>query len=267
VNDLEIPLTIKQHLMVSRTIDVVDEELERARYKYGTALDESDARSNANKALIACARRFEEGRGKSFATYARFRVRGVMLSHVRAAGRRDRILLQMRRALANRMAEYHDDFDSARHDKDECQRRLDAMGAEHAIAMALAGGEAARLAAAEDSEIADEYIDAIEAVEKVVGTLDKEERRLLDLIYASDFTFEEVAAELGVEKGTAWRRLRRLLPKLRRELHKRGVKKAPPPMDLPLARPVLLRVVRPERDTTDEVSHGNTGRKGDPEQR
>ncbi len=263
---VEAPLTIKQHLLVSRAIDVVDEEIERAQRKYGAALDEDAARSDAGRALMACARRFEESRGKSFATYARFRVRGVMLSHVRAATRRAGVLLAMRRALARRMAEYHDDFDSVRHDKDEIQRRLDEMGAEHALAMALAGAEATRRAAADDPQGAMEWAEVIEALEKVVGALGAEERRLLDLVFASDFSLEEAAEDLGVVKETAWRRLRRLLVKLRRGMHAQKITRTPEAVDLPRARPVL-RVVRPGEGERREEAHGRAGSEDDPQQR
>ena len=242
MTETEAPLTIAQHLMVSRALDVVDQELGRVLRRYGAAVDEQGARSDGNAALLASARRFEEGRGKSFATFARFRVRGAMLSHVRAATRRGAIKLKMLRALANRMAEYHDDFDVLEHDRDECQRRLDAMGAEHAMAAALAGAEEARRQADDDAELAEEYVEAIEGLGKVVGPLGQEERRLLDLVFASDFNFHQAAEDLGVAKDTAWRRLRRLLVKLRRGLRQYDITRAPPPVDLPGVRPVLRLV-------------------------
>jgi RNA polymerase sigma factor FliA len=244
VSETEAPLTIAQHLMVSRALDVVDQELDRVLRRYGAAVDADGARSDGNKALLDCARRFEEGRGKSFATFARFRVRGAMLSDVRASTRRAAVKLKMLRAFANRMAEYHDDFDVLEHDKDECQRRLDAMGAEHAMAAALAGAEEARRQADEDTELAEEHVEAIEGLRKVVGPLAQEERRLLDLVYASGFNFHQAAEDLGVAKDTAWRRLRRLLAKLRRGLHQYDITRAPPPVDLPGVRPVL-RLVKP----------------------
>jgi RNA polymerase sigma factor (sigma-70 family) len=245
VSEAEAPLTIAQHLLVSRALDVVDQELDRALRRYGAAVDQDGARSDGSKALLDCARRFEEGRGKSFATFARFRVRGAMLSHVRASTRRAAVKLKMLRALAHRMAEYHDDFDVVEHDKDECQRRLDAMGAEHALAMALAGAAEATRQADEDAELAEEYVEAIEGLRQVVGPATKEERRLLDLVFASDFNFHQAAEDLGVAKDTAWRRLRRLLAKLRRGLRQYEITRAPPPLDLPAVRPVLLRVVKP----------------------
>lgn len=234
------PLTIKQHQLVRRALHVVDEEAAKIKSRYGAAVDTDDLKSDGKLALYQCARRFDEERCPSFEGYARFRVRGAMLGQVACETIAARVHRRMTRAGAERVADYNDDYDVLRHERAEFQRRLDLMCEREAAAMFLAGGQQARREAADDPEAGAEYAEAIAALDTVMTPLGEDDRTLLALIYASDFNLEQAAAELGVAKETAWRRIHRLLDKLRVALVALGVTHAPEPMRHPRVRPVLV---------------------------
>jgi RNA polymerase sigma factor (sigma-70 family) len=241
VTDDELPvLTIAQHGLVRRALHVLDEEARRIKAKYGAAVDADDLTSKGKLALYQCVLRFDPQVCASFEGYARFRVRGTMLDHVASETIGARVRRRMARAGAERVATYHDDYDVMRHDRAEFQRRLDLMCDREAAAMFLAGGGQARREAGDDPEAAAEYAEAIDALEKVVAPLGEDERRLLELVYASDFNLEEAGASLGVVKETAWRRIHRLLEKLRVALTALGVTRAPEPMKHPSVPTVLV---------------------------
>jgi RNA polymerase sigma factor (sigma-70 family) len=247
------PLTIKQHQLVRRALPMVDEEAARLKRKYGWAVEEEDLRSAGKLALYQCASRFDEQRRVPFEGYARFRVRGAMRSLVKAETRGARLKREMTRAAAERMADYHDDYDVLRDDLTEIQRRLDLMCDRQASATWLAGASQARREADQDPEAAAEYAQVLDALEDVVAPLAKDERALLDLVFGCGFNLERTAEELGVVKDTAWRRIHRVLDKLRVALAALGVTRAPEPMSHPAVRPLLLvRALRPGSEADDE---------------
>jgi RNA polymerase sigma factor for flagellar operon FliA len=241
VTDDALPiLTIAQHGRVRHALHVLDDEARRVKAKYGAWVDADDLTSKGKLALYQCALRFDPQVCASFEGYARFRVRGAMLNHIALQTIGARVRRRMARAGAERVATYHDDYDVMRHDRAEFQRRLDLMCDREATAMLLAGGEQARREAGDDPEAAAEYAETIGALERVVAPLSEDERKLLDLVYASDFNLEDAAASLGVVKNTAWRRIHRLLEKLRVALRALGITQAPEPMKHPSVRAVLV---------------------------
>jgi len=241
VTDEALPvLTIQQHGLVRRALHVVDEEAAKTKSKYDDAVDADDLKSRGKLALYQCAQRFDKARCRSFEGYARFRVRGAMLDHVACETTAARVQRKIARASAERVADYHDDYDVLRHERDEFQRRLDLMCEREVAAAYLAGGEQARREAGHDPEAAADYAETIAALDTAVMPLSAEERMLLDLLFASDFNLEQAAAELDVVKETAWRRIHRLLDKLRVALVALGVTHAPQPMRHPSVRPVLV---------------------------
>ena len=236
----ERPLTIKQHLLVRRAIRVVDEEAGRIKRKWGRAIDEDDLMSAGGIALVRCALRFDDTLCPSFEAYARLRVRGAMLDHVRAESREKRIWREMERAGAERMADFSDDYDVLRDTPEEFQRRLDRMCEHQAAAIFLAGARQARKEAVDDPEAAAEYAQTIAALDAVLKALGSDERELVELMFAADFNLEEAAEALGVVRKTAWRRIHRVLEKLRTTLQDYGVNAAPAPINHPRVRPVLV---------------------------
>lgn len=246
-------LTIRQHGLVRRALHVLDEEAARIKAQYGDAVDFEELKADGKLALYECAQRFDERVCPSFEAYARFRVRGTMLDQVATETTEARVRKRMERAAAQRIADYHDDYDVLRHDRPEFLRRLDLMCDRVATAMHLSGSEQARREAGDNPEAAAAYAEEIAALETVIAPLNAEERELLDLIYASDFNLEQAGAALGVVKETAFRRIHRLLDKLRVALVALGVTHAPEPMRHPNVRPVLVpRTPRPA--TTNEAT-------------
>jgi RNA polymerase sigma factor for flagellar operon FliA len=258
-------LTIHQHGLVSRALHVVDEEAAKLRARFGDLVDANDLKSKGKLALYQCARRFDRQRCRSFEGYARFRVRGAMLDHVARETISARVRRKIERASAERVADYHDDYDVLRDDRSEMQRRLDLMCAREAAAAYLAGAEQARHEAGHDPEAAAEYAETIAALDTVVTPLSEDERTLLDLLYASDFNLEQAAAELGVVKETAWRRIHRLLERLRIALVALGVTQAPEPMSHPSVRPVLVARAPPRTTPRNAATGPEVGDEmGDP---
>jgi RNA polymerase sigma factor FliA len=257
VNDVvEQPLTIQQHQRVLRALHVIDDEALKLKRRYGTLVDVDDLASEGKLALYDCARRFDEKICPAFEPYARLRVRGAMLNHLKCETRYARVVREMRVASAESVADYHDDFDILRHTAEEFQRRIDLMCQEHAAAMFLAGAEQAKREAEHEPEAAREYAHAIAVLAEVVKPLAAEDRRLLDMIYASNFNLDQAADDLGVSRKTAWRRLHRVLDQLRRALVLLEVRRAPPPMDLRHTRHVLVDRTPGSKEADDEPLQG-----------
>jgi RNA polymerase sigma factor (sigma-70 family) len=250
------PLTIKQHAEVRGALYVVDEEALRVAGMLQLAPKHhrvDDFRSIGKIALYDAVTRYDENRG-SFANYGRWRVRGAILKTVKRETRAERIELEMACAVANRMADYWDDFNILEHDEAECARRLDLFFETAAVTMFVAGAERARREADEDPVAErEEYARAIAVLRELVFALEPDERALLDLLFGCGFDLQSAGDQLGVHKVTAWQRLHRLLARLKRELHMRHVLESPSPRDDVEAQPVLrtdLRVIRggPEED-------------------
>lgn len=233
-------LTIQQHGLVRRSQQVVDDEARKTKARFGAAVDLDDLKSTGKLALYECARRFDSQRCASFEGYARFRVRGAMMELVACETTSARVRRAIERASTERVADYHDDYNVMRDERSEFQRRLDLMCARETAAAFLAGAEQARSEATHNPEAAAEYAEAIAALNRVIAPLGDDERALLDLVFASGFNLEQAATELGVVKETAWRRIHRLLEKLRAALAALGVTHAPEPMKHPLVGSVLI---------------------------
>ena len=235
MSDQETPLTIQQHTRVKNALPVVEQQaLKIARQRHLRPDDPAvdDLRSVGKLALYDAVRRYDPEKVKSFAGFAQFRVRGAMLDSLEATTRTARIEREMARAMANRMADYADDFDILRHDTAEFARRLDEMCEHAATTMFVAGAELARRELDEDqAEGREEYARTLLLLGELVRALKAEERTLLDLLFGCGFDLQAAAERLGVVKTTAWLRLRRLLVSLRRELNKRFVYHAPHPRD------------------------------------
>jgi RNA polymerase sigma factor for flagellar operon FliA len=262
---MEPPLTIAQHGLVRKALYVVGEEAAKLKRKYGALVELDDLMSLGKIALYGCARRFVAAPGRTFAGYARFRVRGAMRDDIRGATREARVRREMAREGSHRMADYHDDFDVLRHERSEFERRLDLMTEHHATAMWLGGAMQVRREAEQDPEAAAEYARTLAVLDDVLGPLDADERQLLDLIYASEFEVGEVAEALGVVRETAGRRIKRLLEQLRRALVARGITYAPQPMNHAGVRPSLVpRGPPPERRRDGDAGEDEEGDEREP---
>jgi RNA polymerase sigma factor FliA len=257
---MEPPLTVAQHKRVRQALPIVEEEAAKLKRRYGASVDLGDLMSIGKLALYGCVRRFEPGPKRSFEGYARFRVRGAMHDDIRCATRQARIRREMARMGSNRMADYHDDYDILRHDRDEHQRRADLMTEHHATAMWLGGAMQARREAEHDPEAAAEYASIRARLELVLEPLSDDERKLLDLVFASWFKIDEAADALGVVRETAGRRLRRLLDRLRRQLIALGVTEAPEPMNHPGVRPFFVVRFASSEDGPHAAASNDEGR-------
>jgi RNA polymerase sigma factor (sigma-70 family) len=203
-------------------------------------------------ALYESVPRFEPGRNRSFSRFAAWRVFGAMMDEIIVGAAEARIDREMVRALAYFMADYRDDFDILQHDKEEMQRRLDAMCDSAAALMFVAGAEQARVEAERDL-VADteETALAIEVLGVIVADLDEDQRRLLRLLFVHGFNQDKVGAMIGAARETVCRRLTRLCAELKRLLKVHGVDRLPPLGELPIRRAVLG-----EADEVETSLHG-----------
>jgi RNA polymerase sigma factor for flagellar operon FliA len=239
----EAPLTIKQHQMVRAALPLIEKHAAYFERKYRGLVQGDDLRAEGKLALYDAARRYDEARGKSFETFASYRVMGAMVNLVRAETRQARILKEVDRAFYNRMADYHDDFDVLRHDQPEFQRRLDMMCQHAAAAMFVAGAEQAHREEEQDPAAAMEHAESLATLRALVSALKPDERQLLDLTYRHGFHLHEAADAMNVARITAWRRLQRVLESLRREFEAIGEQGMPGPVKL--SRPPLCLVQPP----------------------
>ena len=252
MSGMEPPLTIKQHNQVKRALHVVDEEALHVAAMLGLSPTDDrvdDFKTIGKLALYEAVIRLDEKRS-TLANFGRLRVRGAILNTVKRETRVERIEVAMARAVANRMADYWDDFNILIHDEPECDRRLQILLDSALAAMFVAGVGQAQRDTPEDALVGrDEYARAMAVLKEVVLALNPSERALLDMLFGCGFDQHQAAEQLGVHKDTAWLRLKRLLARLRVEMEKKLVLAAPSPRDDVPSPGVIrshLRLVRPD---------------------
>jgi RNA polymerase sigma factor (sigma-70 family) len=230
-------LTIQQHLLVREAMPVVDtcaKRVKRRWWVFGHDLDLDDLCTIGKLALYECVPRFRKERNQSFSRFAYLRVTGAMIDDAVADRAEARIVRAIIRAVCFQMADYTDDFNIMQHDREEMQRRVDAM-CEAAAAVAFAAGVEEIRRERERDQLADaeEHARAIEALRQVVAELPEEDRRLLDLLYDQGFDQHKAGQILDVTHETVCRRMRKLRESLKRLLKAKGIHAAPPPVDNP----------------------------------
>jgi RNA polymerase sigma factor (sigma-70 family) len=261
-------LTIAQHKLVRDALPVVHKFAGEICWKYdlygrperrhvhsggaGDCVGYADLCTIGKLALYDSAPRFEPARNRSFSRFAAWRVFGAMMDEIIASAAGARIDREMVRAFAYFMADYRDDFDILQHDKEEMQRRLDAMCESAAALMFVAGTEQARVEAERDI-VADteETAFAIEVLGVIMADLDEDQRRLLRLLFVHGFNQDKVGALIGAARETVCRRLARLCAELKRLLKVHGVDRLPPLGEFP-GSPAVLG----ETEEVELVRHG-----------
>jgi RNA polymerase sigma factor (sigma-70 family) len=240
-------LTTQQHGLVREALPVVDECADKvcARYNLqgrpeqrhvhtgrgGDCVGYSDMGTIGKLALYDAVRRYVEKRNSSFSRFARYRVFGAMMDEVRTTTRRRRMDREIVRAFAYYMADYGDDFDILKHDREEMQRRVETMCNSAVAVMFVVGAELERAGTDRDALAdAEESERAIEALREIVEQLDDDERHFLDLLFARGFDQHRVGEEIGVTRETVNRRLARLMADLKRLLKTYSIYHAPPPV-------------------------------------
>ena len=248
--------TTEQHKLVREALPVVDECAGKVCWRYdlfgrperrhvhkgatGDCVGYSDMGTTGKLALYDALPRYKPERNSSFGRYARYRVFGAMMNEVKAMTRQRLVDREMLRAFAYYMADYTDDFDIMKHDRQEMQRRVDALCDSAAAVMFVVGAEQERLDADRDIVAdAQESAVAVEGLREAVNELDDDQRHFLNLLFAYGFDQPKVGEIIGVARETVCRRLARLTADLKRLLKTFGIKRAPPPIQLRALRPVL----------------------------
>jgi RNA polymerase sigma factor (sigma-70 family) len=249
-------LTPMQHTLVHEALPLVDECAGKVCERYdlfgrpahrhvhkggaGDCVGYSDMGTIGKLALYECVPRYKEGRNCTFARYARYRVFGAMIDEVRVMTRQRRIDREILRAFAYYMADYTDDFDIMQHDRTEMQRRVDAMCDAAVVVMFVVSAEQERADAERDALAdAEEGAVAVEALREIVGGLDEDQRKFLDLLFVDGFDQHAVGEKIGAARETVCRRLARLMGDMKRLLKTFGIKRAPPPIQFRGLRPVF----------------------------
>jgi RNA polymerase sigma factor for flagellar operon FliA len=182
-------------------------------------------------ALYRAASAFDEELSHDFRDYAYHRTRFAMLDALRLETKNDRRLRAAMKASDLFLATYRNDEVSV-FDDDETVKDLVSEGAEALLAATFAAMVEEQQRIDEEDPVAEveEHRVACEALEVAMGALTEEQRRLLTIVYRELRTLEDATGVLGLSYATVRRRHADALARLRDELGKLGVDRAPPPL-------------------------------------
>ena len=184
-------------------------------------------------ALYRAARDFRDEHNHDFADYAYRRVRGAMLDELRLVSRQERRLRAAVKGGDLFLSTYRDDeYDMLVHDDEDAARRLQ-EGVDSLLAATFAAmvEETQRIDDEDPLEAEEEYRRAQEALAIALRAVTDEQRAVLALVYRDQSTLDEAARVLGLTYITIRRRHADALERLRAELGKLGVDRAPPIVD------------------------------------
>jgi RNA polymerase sigma factor (sigma-70 family) len=191
-------------------------------------------------ALYRAARVFEEELSHDFRDYAYHRVRFAMIDSLRLETKQERRLRAAMKGADLFLATYRNDEINVFEDDDDAVTARVAEGADALLAATFAAMVEEQQRIDEEDPVAEveEHRVAREALATALHALDDEQRQVLALVYREGRTVEDIADTMGLSDRTIQRRHANALKRLREELGKLGVDRAPPPL-----RPAL-RLVR-----------------------
>lgn len=174
--------------------------------------------------LLDARRRFEDGRGSSFATYAWYRIRGTILDGCRSMGlvaRRRRKRLEAQSAVNEHQLVRFEDNPEAPASPEQAARDLDAMVSDAAAIFLLKDPDRHELTVPDPGPNPEEIASRSSTRSWVRTELDKLPERDRDILVMSFFegkTLEEIATLNGYSRSWACRTRSSALKKLRRRL-------------------------------------------------
>ncbi|MBI4917954.1 MAG: sigma-70 family RNA polymerase sigma factor [Acidobacteria bacterium] len=225
------PLSQSRRALVAEHVKLVEPMARAVGARYPRAtLD--DLRSAGLEGLTEAGLSFDPSLGRTFAEYARYRIKGAMLDAVRAASSHGhRVLVAMQKAGYFRASEEPRRGNPLADGEAEHRARLDeAEGVLFASMFAALAGAVARLPGEAGVLAKKEHGVALAAAREAVATLAEEEQAIVRHYYLADrdTTFEEVGRALGLSYKQVKTRHREVLVKLGRRLRRQGVHDAPP---------------------------------------
>jgi RNA polymerase sigma factor (sigma-70 family) len=247
-------LTVQQHLRLRTARHIVERAAKQVARRSSRFLEEGDLLSIGTIALYAAVCEFNDAYSHSFVDYAEHYVRGAMLKAVEAESFQDRVRRAVDIAAEHYWAYLTDrEYNAAKHDDREARRRFRAIANGMLSAAFMAGVEEAERATPETDRAArQEYEVAIQVLRAGLDLFPEPEHKLLVLLYRERRDLKEASALLGVAYSTIRRRHAAALERLRKHLVSEGVKRAPPPLDLPEGGNVLVFRKRRDRDDDDD---------------
>jgi RNA polymerase sigma factor (sigma-70 family) len=174
----------QEEALLARALQCVEGVVTSFARKYAGLIDEAEAGSEANLAVVEVVRRYDEARDPTFDAYVRSWARGFIMKFVTA-----------------RTVEQH--MERA------AQRRWAAALAEEAQAQRHA-------AEADTPEARYEYAESMRLLDESMPELPRDERVIIEALYFDCMCLNEVEPVLGVSEGTVRRRYARAKRRQRR---------------------------------------------------
>lgn len=219
---------------VKHALHVVEREATKLELRFPGRADARALYAVGTFALYRAARRFRDELSRDFVDYARRCVRGAMLDSLRLEKKEERRKRAAVKGADLYLATYRDDeLNIFLHDEDtEVGRRFQECADDLLAATFAAMAEEMRRSDEEDP-VADEEESrrALTALASAMDALTVEQREILTLVYRRQKTLDDAAQALELTYITTRRRHAEALARLREELEKLGVDRAPPIVD------------------------------------
>jgi len=245
-NDRPLP---DPETLIQQYLPLVRQIVKQLTRNYPALLDRQDLVSCGVAGLFEASRRFDAQKGLAFQTFARYRIRGSILDHIRVWDTVSRGTRQKARAIANTTRQLEGELGRAP-TEEELLARLDLPPRDYRkVCLTLATPtfhESENISASSTDydwtafDAQDDPLARVLSQERTVlvaealQRLPARERRALRLYYYQDLTMKEVGAALGVGESRVSQLHARALRRLKADLEQRfGDPRPPAPQPAP----------------------------------
>lgn len=229
-------LTAEQLDLVTRGMDLVQKRARIFLRRFKGMRELELLETEGKIAVMESLPRYDKSRGE-FEDYAVSRIDGRMMRFIKRELKVKALDVEIMRWHLLLSAGRDETYNGGVESQEQIFGRLrDYLRVEAAVSFA-AGTQL--ISVEEDSPERREYTASMRYLEEALQELTEVERDTLGAILVDGMMFEEAAEHFGVVVSTVTRRMQRSRRILEKALRVRGVRRAPPPMDLPWARGVL----------------------------
>jgi RNA polymerase sigma factor for flagellar operon FliA len=223
------PLTSEQQALVRAHLHLVEPIARRLAAKLGRRMSFEELCAWGREGLVEAARRFDAELNPNFSDFAPFRMKGAMIDAIKREVSHEKwVILAAQKTAFEAMSEIRrtgnplTDTDEILRERLEstCDFAFGSMFAALAGALARAEGEAGVV-------LREQYERALYALSEAMASFTPGERRLLELRYNEDKTYDDIAAELKMTFKTVRTAHEAAVQKLGKRLRSRGVRAMP----------------------------------------
>lgn len=228
MNDLG-PLNREQRALAERHLGLVEPNARALSRYLRPPMRVEDLAAAGRVGLLEAAHRFDPTQTRTFAEYAVFRVRGAMIDAMkRESTHRRYVDLTCRKAGYDCIAEQRRGGNPLTDTDEDVRARLDeSVDATFASMFAALVGAVARIEGEDGAALREAYATATRTLQTVLGTLAPTERKLVELRFFEDATWEGCAQELGLSVKGARLLEAEVMKRLGQRLRWLGVTSAP----------------------------------------